>query len=125
MTKRVTVRLSDDMYEKLRLRSAASDLDVSCLVREAVDRYIAETAVSTHASQGEAGGPVMPAEAFALEGPYRAWPGDLRVELRKRFLQLLAIAHVTILNWPKTQGVREVYAGLLALSKYLNIANSG
>jgi hypothetical protein len=119
------VGLSDDMYEKLHLRSEASDLDVSCLLREAVDRYLAETAGPTHGPQSQAGGPVMPPEAFALEGPYRAWPGDLRVELRKRFLQLLALAHVTSLNWPKTQGVREVYAGLLALSKYLNIANSG
>ena len=125
MTKRITVRLTDDMYEKLHLQSEASNLDVSCLLREAVDKYLAETAATTQGPQSQAGSLVMPPEAFALEGPYRAWSGDLRVELRKRFLQLLALAHVTSLNWPKTTGVREVYTGLLALGKHLNIGSSG
>jgi hypothetical protein len=43
------------------------------------------------------------------------------VELRKRFLDLLALSHSTAQNWPKSPGTREVYSGLLGLAQYLGI----
>jgi hypothetical protein len=120
MGRRITVRLKNEGYEKLSRRSQETNLDFSFIVRDALGRYLdggsAESGTAT-----PAGSHGMPREAFMLAGPYRAWSGDLRVELRKRILELIAVAHVTAGYWPKTKGIREVYAGLLGLCHHLGI----
>ena len=111
MARRITVRLKNEGYEKLRLRSQETNLDFSFIVRDALGRYLDGESTASH---------VMPAESFKLTGPYRRGD-DLRVELRRRFLDLLALSHVTAEYWSKTKGIREVYVGLLALSHHLDI----
>src|SRR5206468_8233383 len=101
-------------YEKLRLRSQETNLDFSFIVRDALGRYLDGESTASH---------VMPAEAFKLTGPYRRGD-DLRVELRKRFLDLLALSHITAEYWSKTKGIREVYAGLLGLCEHLGIGGA-
>jgi hypothetical protein len=123
MGRRITIRLGDEDYERLHMRSQDADLDFSFLVREAITKYL-DSASADPSARTPATGLFMPPEAFALEGPYRAWCGDLRVELRKRFLELLALSHVTAEHWSKTSGIREVYAGLLALGAHLGIGEA-
>lgn len=121
MGKRITIRIDDQSYEKLQRRSQDAGLDFSFLIREAIGRYFSEAGTADQQAQSAGTGQVMPPEAFALTPPYRAWSGDLRAELRKRFLDFLALAHSTAQTWPKSPGIREVYAGLLALAPYLGI----
>ena len=122
--RRITIRLDTQAYEKLRAKSQAVDLDLSFLVRDALAKYLDQKAPEAREDRG-AGGLVMPDEAFALTGPYRAWSGDLRTELRERFLDLMAIAHSAAQTWPKSAGIREVYAGLLSLAHNLGIGTGG
>ena len=122
MGKRITIRLDDQCIENLQKRSQETGLDFSFLIREAIGRYLDSGTMAQEAKPVSAG-LVMPGEAFALSGPYRAWSGDLRVELKKRFMDLLALAHSTIQSWPRSPGIREVYAGLLPLAQYLGIGN--
>lgn len=121
MGKRITLRIDDQCHEQLQRRCQAAGLDISFVVREALGRYFSEAGTADQQAQSADTSHVMPPEAFGLTGPYRAWSGDLRVELRKRFLDLLALAHSTAETWPKSPGIREVYAGLLALAHYLGI----
>ena len=122
MGKRITIRLDDESHENLRKRSQEVGLDVSFLLRQAINKYLEEGAAG-QVAKCAAAIPGMPAEAFSLEGDYRAWSGDLRKELRRQFLQLLAVAHTTADHWPRTAGIREVYVGLLELGRYLEIGN--
>jgi len=119
MGKRITVRLNNEGYARLHGRSQEVRLDISFLVREAIAKYL--YAGSGPEAKTSVASQVMPAEAFKLTGPYRAWCGDLRVELRKRLLTLLALSHVTAEFWSKTKGIRDVYVGLLGLCQHLGI----
>src|SRR5437773_2005015 len=114
MQRRITVRLSNEGYEKLRTRSRDAGFDLSFLVRNAIAKCL-----DSEVAGAQTGTPpvnrTMPAEAFVLTGPYRAWSGDLRAEVRRQFTQLLAASHTCAQHWPKTPGVRESYAGLLEL----------
>jgi hypothetical protein len=103
MGKRITIRIDDQSHEKLQNRSQETGLDFSFLVRDALGRYLSD-AGTNH---------VMPAEALALTAPYRAWSGDLRAELRKQLLALLALSHTTAGQFPRTPGVREAYIAIL------------
>lgn len=123
MGKRMTIRLGDEAYEKLQKRSQEANLDFSFLIRKAIEGYLEDEDVEQRAIK--VANPVMPDEAFALAGPFRGWSGDLRVELRQRFLELLALAHTTAKNWPKTRGIREVYIALLSAGQHLGIGQDG
>ena len=114
------MRLDNEGYEKLKGWSQETNLDFSFLVRDAIAKYLDGQPAHQNDTRPTVG-PVMPAAAFALTGPYRAWSGDLRAELRNRFLTLLALSHVTAECWPKTKGIREVYVALLSVCHHLGI----
>jgi hypothetical protein len=125
MGRRITIRIDDQCFEKLQSRCQATGLDTSFVVREAPNRYLSEAGIMNAQAKPSSTGLAMPDEAFSLTPPYRAFSGDLRVELRKQFLKLLALAHSTAQIWPRSPGIREVYAGLLALAHYLGIGDGG
>ena len=104
MSKRITIRLDDEAHERLQKRSESLNLDVSFLARTAINRYL-DSGTPAQEPKPDYTNLVMPDEAFSLTPPYRAWSGDLRVELKKRFLDLLALAHSTAQIWPKSPGV--------------------
>jgi len=98
--------------------------DVSFVVRQALEAFLNGDAENGEGRSTPCGSHVMPPEAFALTGPYRAWSGDLRVEVRRRFTELLAASHVCAQHWPKAPGVRESYAGLLALAPHFGLGGT-
>ena len=118
---RITVRLSGQTCESLKRRCQESGCDSSFVVRQALDGFLEGDEGSGEGRGSPGGVHVIPAEVFALTGPYRAWSGDLRVEVRRQFTQLLAASHTCAQHWPKTQGVREAYAGLLELSPFFGL----
>jgi len=120
MGKRITIRIDDQSYEKLQKRSQEVNLDFSFLIREAIGRYFSEAGTADQQAQSAGTGQVMPPEAFALTGPYRAWSGDLRMELKKRLKQMLALSHTTAEHYPRTKGIREVYLAILGAYYQLN-----
>lgn len=124
MGQRITIRLDNEVYESLQGRSQELGLDRSFLIREAILKYLDGEASDPEAMKSSARH-AMPPEAFALTAPFRAWNGDLRTELRKRFLELLALANVTAEHWPKTKGMREVYLGILAVCEHLGFGGNG
>jgi len=113
MSRRITIRLGNEDYEKLQKRSQEASLDFSFLVREALGRYFSDAGTADQGAKPAGTGLAMPADAFALTGPYRAWSGDLRTELRKRLREMLALSHATADQYPRTKGVREVYMAVL------------
>ena len=122
MSRRITIRVGDEDYEKLRQRCQDATLDLSFLIRDAIGTYLEGGTPAQEAKRTDTG-LVMPPEAFALTGPYRAWSGDLRIELKERFLELLALAHTAAEHWPKTKGIREVYVALLSVCQHLGIGD--
>lgn len=124
MSKRITIRLGDEDYEQLQKRCRETSLDASFMIREALNSYLSKAGTTSKTAQPKNTGLAMPDEAFKMTPPYRAWSGDLRVELRKRFLDFLALAHSTAQTWPRSPGTREVYAGLLELTQYFRIENN-
>jgi len=122
MGKRITFRIENGDYERLSGRSRDTGLDCSYLIRRAIAEYLeGEPRARDTKSEHVAPRAVLPAEAFALTPPFRGWPGDLRAELKKRYMEMLALASITVAHWPRTKGIREVYDGLLELAHYLDI----
>ena len=125
MSRKVTIRLGDDDFERLQKRCQETALDISFLIREALSKYLANGGTATQEAKPVGAGLVMPAEAFALTGPYRAWSGDLRAELRRRLLDMLALAYSAADQYPRTKGVREVYLAVLDAYHHLNGVGHG
>jgi len=125
MSRRITIRLADEDYQKLQSRCQDAGLDASFVVRDALGRYFSAVSAADPQAPSAAASNVMPAEAFALTGPYRAWSGDLRVELKKQLLRMLALAHATADQYPRTKGVREVYVAILDAYCQLNGVGHG
>jgi hypothetical protein len=120
MGKRITLRINDQCFEKLQSRCREAGLDTSFVVRDALGRYFADSGTMSQEAKLASTGQVMPAEGFERLGPYRAWSGDLRAELRKRLLEMLAISYATVEQFPRTPGVREVYLAVLDAYYQLN-----
>ena len=116
--RRLTVRLDQELYEKVQGYCHDATLDYSALVRKALADYLN----SDTASQAKVNS-TMPSEALRLIGRYQTWGYDLREQFRTRFLELLAMAHATSKRWPRTEWVREVYLGLIQLYQHLESEN--
>lgn len=112
--KRITFRLDDNLYAQIQRRCQEIGIDYSALIRSAI--------VLRLEGESESKGIVdmgMPAEALARIGKYQVWGSDLKERLRENFLQLLAMAYVTERRWLKTKWVKQLYQGLLPLSRHL------
>jgi hypothetical protein len=120
MGKRITLRIDDQIHEKLMKQCRDLNLDASFVVREALGRYFSETGTADSPVLSAGAKYAMPPEAFALAGPYRAFSGDLRAALKKRLLDMLALAHSTADQYPRTKGVREAYRAILEAYHLLN-----
>jgi hypothetical protein len=120
MSRKVTLRLSDEDFGKLQSRCQDTGLDISFIIREALSSHLSGAAPADQGGNPDSTNHAMPPEAFALAGPYRAFSGDLRAELRKQLKVLLALAHSTADQYPRTKGVREAYLAILNAYHQLN-----
>jgi hypothetical protein len=120
MGRRITFRIDDQQFEQIQEKCRKTDLDASFVIRQALDLYFSGANVTDAQAPPTNPGSAMPPEAFALEGPFRAWSGDLRTELRKRLKETLALSHATAEQYPKTKGVREAYMSVLEAFNQLN-----
>ncbi len=122
MSRRITIRLGEEDFGRLQNRCQETGLDISFVVRDAVGRYFSDASTADD-QQPASTAQFMPAEAFSLTGPYRAWSGDLRAQMRKRLVDMLALAHTTADQYPRTKGVREAY--LAVLDAYYQLGGVG
>jgi hypothetical protein len=107
----------DSKNEKLHKYSKELNVDISTLVRSAITQYLDNNSQTLKVIDD-----AMPPEAFQHTGPFLAWgKGDLRIELKSRLKQLLALAFVCQKHYPKTKGMRDVYLNLLPICRHLGI----
>jgi hypothetical protein len=114
-SRRISVRLNPESSERLEKLCQESGNDVSRVVRQALDVFMA-----SKPGMGLINAPPKrlspPAAIIPLTAPYRAWGnGDARVELRSLFIQLLAVSFALSELYPRTKGPREIYEALLPL----------
>jgi hypothetical protein len=112
---RITVRVNDNLHKRMLETANALGVDLSTVVRDLLERDL-ESGSDTKTNAANCA--ILP-DVFQYSPRYRAWCGDLRLELRKQFLILLALAHESSGRWPKTPWVRQLFMALLPLQKYL------
>ncbi len=115
---RITIRLEADLYGSLVEYCQTTGNDLSFAVRQALGSHL------RNAGAVQPGGAsfttfLPPEEIFRQAPRYLSWNGDLRKEIRRQFIELLAEANVCVRHYPKTEGLRELYNALLSLSRYL------
>lgn len=115
--RRITVRVNECLHARVRETAKALNIDCSSLIRELLERGLASGSTAD-GNPSPASLSILP-EVFEFSPSFRAFCGDLRLELRKRFLMLLALGHEASQRWPKTLWVRPLFLGLLPLQKYL------
>jgi len=117
--KRITVRLNDNQWKVLECFCQTTGCDVSYAVRMAIDSLCpvgADSGPSAPSPRSLA----PPDQVLRLMTKYRAWArGDLRNERAEQYNELLAVGFVCKELFPKTNGVREFYAGLLDLNQFI------
>jgi len=117
---RVTFRMDTSLYERFQRHSRESGVDSSTLVRSALTQFLDEgSAVS-----GSPPRLAMPPEAFESLNDATVWPKDHRVELKERFLKIVAMSYSAAKLYPKTRGLRELHVGLLKLCPHLGIGKN-
>jgi hypothetical protein len=117
-SRRITIRVSDTLHNKIQGTAQSLNVDLSSLIRELLEKGLECADANTTAVSF-----AVPQEAFEFSPPFRAWCGDLRLEFKKRFLILLALGHESAQRWPKTEWLRRLYLGLLPLQSYLEKEN--
>ena len=122
--RKITFRVDPTLAGLLDHRCQETGSDVSFVIREGLARYLSGDQERAE-GQKIPPSPVLPPEIHMLTPEFRAYTGDLRAEVKRRFAGLLAAAHVCKEHYPRTPGVREAYAGLLALSVYFGLGQGG
>jgi hypothetical protein len=117
--KRITVRLGDAQWKVLADFCETTGHDHSYAVRKALDSLCTPGSDSSPSSPSPR--PLsLPDQVLRLTTKYRAWArGDLRDERTEQYNELLALAFTCKELFPKTNGVREFYTGLLELNQFI------
>jgi hypothetical protein len=114
-SRRISVRLNDERLERLEKLCRETGIDVSQVVREALDAFFASRS-GMESSSGPSRRLSPPAEIIPLTTAYFASAaGNARAELRRLFIQLLAASFALKQLYPRTKGIKEVYEALLPL----------
>ncbi len=118
---RLTVRLNQQQLDRLQERCQQAGLDVSHVVRQALDAFLAN-------GQGVAGSGSAPRrlappdEVIRLTPPYLAYgKGDLRQERKRLFAELVAVAFVCQKHYSHTPGMVDGCQGLLQLCRFFGL----
>jgi hypothetical protein len=116
LSRRITVRLSDDEFRRVEEFRCQDGSDISHVIRQALDAYLAPKSGETPNS----GTPkrTTPPEAVFDMVPQYLNHSDLRAERKRLFAHLLAVSFVAKKHWARTPGVVEAYEPLLQLCRY-------
>ena len=111
-SRRIIIRVTDDVYGALMARSRDWGCDLSQVVRTALDGSLEPETVPNVPQK-----PILrTAEIDLLVDDYRAVVSEDIRHVRKRlFGHLLAASYVTKMNFPRTPGVVDGYQALLEL----------
>jgi hypothetical protein len=111
-SRRIIVRVTEELYQTLLVRSRDSDCDLSHVVRSALDGSLKpESAPETPRK------PLLrPEEIDPLVDDYRAVvDDDIRKIRKRRFDHLLAVSYVCKEKFPSTPWIQDGYQSLLEL----------
>jgi hypothetical protein len=117
---RVSVRVGTERLERLQNRCREADCDISRLVRQCLDLFLGSEAAST---AGAVPRRLAPPEDIRPRLPkYLGWAnGDLRVEHKRLFLELIAASFACKRFYPRTPGIVEGYEALLQLCSFFGV----
>jgi hypothetical protein len=117
---RVSVRIGADRLGRLENRCREADCDISHVVRQALDLLLASGPTLASVSAPRRLNP--PEEMRHLVPKYLGWAnGDLRLERKKLFLELVAASFVCKKHYPRTSGILDGYEGLLQLCSFFGV----
>ncbi|MBN2319871.1 MAG: hypothetical protein JXR49_12370 [Acidobacteria bacterium] len=117
-SRRITVRLNENLHDHIKRHCDDTGCDVTAVVRKALGSFFSKDEESRQ-NEGDEIITVPPEEIYDRVGNYLAWGrGDLRAEFKRQFVEILATAFATQRHFPKTPGVKEAYAGLLQISSH-------
>ena len=121
---RITVRLRDELMERVRGAAKEAGIDASTIVRHALEACLAGTAPGANGSVKRPLPPPDEIDPFVQK--YRSWvDGDLRKERDRLFRALLGAAFICKLYYPRTANMTEGYIELRHLAKFFGIKEGG
>lgn len=116
---RITVRLNEQLHNLLKKTCDDSGHDLTTVVRKALESVL-NSGEDSRQEDGNEIVTVPPEDIYEKVGRYLAWGrGDLRVELKKQYIEILATAFAAQRHFPRTPGIKEAYAGLLQISAHI------
>jgi hypothetical protein len=120
-SEKISVRLDSQLYQKVRDRCKEAGFDITSIARNALESYLADRS-EENLDESDAG-LVPPDQIYSRLGPYFAYSGDLKKKLHDQYLELMTIAYAAQKHFPRSRGVKEIYGGLLKLSKYFDLSS--
>lgn len=122
-SKQITVRFSHSVVEMIERKCGELGCDTSFVIRKAVEGFLEVN--GDDPTQGKpCASLVFPTELLGHTSQYLAFSGNLRQEVQRQFIELLAAVYVAARHFPKTEWIMELYATMLAVSKYINLEQS-
>jgi hypothetical protein len=120
-SQRITVRLLESQIGPLQQYCAESHRDVSHVVRQALDSFLAtDMGPADHQISQKRITP--PDEIMKPLRKYFAWgSGDLRAELCRLYIEVLAASYACRKLFPRTSNVISGYEGLLQLYRFFGL----
>ncbi len=119
---RISVRLEDELWERLHTCAKEAEIVLSTVVRQALQAYLADADPSTN---GPPKRPLAPPEEISpLLSKYWGWgdrSNDMRKERERLYRELLAASFACKKLYPLTPGLEESYIELRQLAKLFGI----
>ena len=119
---RISVRLEDELWERLHTCAKEAEIVPSTVVRRALDGHLNNAAPS---GNGKALRPLAPPEEISpLLSKYWGWgdrSNDMRKERERLYRELLAASFACKKLFPLTPGLEEGYIELRHLAKLFGI----
>ena len=117
---RISVRLEDELWERLHTCAKETEIVPSTVVRQALQAYLADADPSTKGLPKRPSPP--PEEISPLLSKYWGWGnGDIRKERARLFRELLAASFACKKLYPLTAGLEESYIELRQLAQLFGI----
>jgi hypothetical protein len=117
--KRITVRLDGSLAERLQSKCGETGNDASHITRKALEDFLAVG--KDDQKQSVTSALVLPPEIVPHTREFMGFSGNLRREIRCQFIRLLAASYVASRHFPKSEGIKKLYANLLEVSTLIDL----